>query len=94
MAVNCTTVVPVDTVTATDSCGASVPVTYSNQLIPGSCSGCYTEVRTWTAVDQCGLSTSTSQLPALGTIRAVNQRSGTIRATPPTLLICALPTSL
>jgi len=48
-------------VTATDNCDTSVVPTRSTTPVDGSCAGNYTLRRTWTAVDDCGNSTSATQ---------------------------------
>jgi len=58
---SCLSIPPAPVVTATDNCGGLIPVTYSNQTIPGSCAGSFTVRRTWTAIDECGNSASASQ---------------------------------
>ena len=40
--------------TATDNCGASVNITYNDQVIPGDCPDQRTIARTWRAEDNCG----------------------------------------
>ncbi len=49
-------------VTATDNCDASVNITYSEVRTDGTCPDSYTLTRTWTATDNCGNSSSSSQL--------------------------------
>ena len=48
--VNCDAIPVTPTLTATDTCSAVV-ITYTQQIIPGSCSGSYTIVNTWIASD-------------------------------------------
>src|SRR4030095_4822045 len=63
VSVDCSSVPPVPTVTATDPCnGSSLAVTYSFITTAGSCGGNYIITRTWTATNLCGTTTSTSQL--------------------------------
>ena len=62
--------IPADTLA---ECGANLPsavasggcsepvVTFEDQNIPGNCDGNYTVIRTWTANDNCGNSTSKAQ---------------------------------
>ena len=62
--------VPADTLA---ECGSDLPpatafggcsepvVTFEDQIIPGNCEGNYTVIRTWTASDNCGNSTSRAQ---------------------------------
>ena len=40
--------------TAIDNCGGTVNITYSDNIIPGTCIGRYDISRTWTATDDCG----------------------------------------
>ena len=47
--------------TASDDCDNNVSLTYSDVTNPGSCAGSYSVVRTWTATDDCGNSSSASQ---------------------------------
>lgn len=48
-------------VTATDNCDSDVHVTLSPEIIPGNCEDSYTMIRTWTATDDCGNSSTASQ---------------------------------
>ncbi|MBL7796418.1 MAG: HYR domain-containing protein, partial [Saprospiraceae bacterium] len=57
--VECASDVPaVANVTATDNCGEPLTVDFSEVQIPGACVNQYQLVRTWTAEDDCGNSTS------------------------------------
>jgi len=47
---------------ATDNCGQTVSITYSDQMLSGSCAGNYTIQRLWLAVDVCGNASSSVQL--------------------------------
>jgi len=49
-----------DEATASDNC-SGVTITYSEDMIDGDCPEEYTLVRTWTATDNCGNSSSVSQ---------------------------------
>ncbi|MFL0778253.1 MAG: T9SS type A sorting domain-containing protein, partial [Prochlorococcus sp.] len=49
-----------DEATASDNC-SGVTITYSEDMIEGDCPQEYTLVRTWTATDNCGNSSSVSQ---------------------------------
>jgi large repetitive protein len=49
-----------ETVTSIDNCDAGITVVFEETTIPGSCSTS-TIIRTWTATDNCGNSTSLSQ---------------------------------
>lgn len=42
--------------TAVDNCSGMVSVTHADAIIPGNCPGNYVIERTWTAIDECGLS--------------------------------------
>ena len=46
--------------TATGGCSEPV-ITFEDDIIPGNCDGNYTVLRTWTATDNCGNSTSKTQ---------------------------------
>jgi hypothetical protein len=48
-----------DTPTATDNCDPAPVLTFNDVTTAGSCPGSYTIVRTWTATDACG-NTSTA----------------------------------
>ncbi|WP_165569393.1 PKD domain-containing protein, partial [Flavobacterium suncheonense] len=47
--------------TATDACDSSVTLTYEDVTTPGDCIRSYTTVRTWTATDDCGNSSTATQ---------------------------------
>jgi hypothetical protein len=57
----CDNVTGPPTVTGLDNCDLSVPVQYSEQKLPGRCTGEYTLLRSWTAVDACGNRVNASQ---------------------------------
>ena len=57
LALECSDDLPVTEATASDDCG-SVTVTYSDETIAGDCSGNFTVLRTFTAEDGCGNSTT------------------------------------
>lgn len=46
--------------TATDACDDDVEISYTSSVTPGSCPGAFTLVRTWSATDDCG-NTSTCE---------------------------------
>ncbi|MFZ4544240.1 MAG: hypothetical protein ACOYOA_09345, partial [Saprospiraceae bacterium] len=60
--VECNNVPNPGTPTATDNCDASVDITYNQTRTNGNCPDAYTLTRTWTATDNCGNSTSASQV--------------------------------
>jgi large repetitive protein len=51
-----------DDVTATDNCDEDVDVIMSQVIIPGECPQQFTIERTWTATDDCGNTTSATQV--------------------------------
>jgi hypothetical protein len=60
--IECSTGVPtLGTVTATDNCDTDVNIVLNEQTIPGSCAGSFVVIRTWTAIDDCGNSTTAVQ---------------------------------
>ena len=59
--VQCNAVPVAATITATDNCDVNPIITLSEIITPGSCPNTYTLVRTWTAMDSCGNSSSESQ---------------------------------
>jgi len=48
-------------VTATDNCDDNVELTYEETQVPGTCLGAYNIVRTWTATDDCGNTSTATQ---------------------------------
>ncbi|WP_370479811.1 gliding motility-associated C-terminal domain-containing protein, partial [Tamlana flava] len=58
--VECDAIPAAETLTATDSCGDAV-VTVSDTRTDGSCANNYIIARTWTATDECGLTTTHTQ---------------------------------
>ena len=62
ISVDCESVPVAATVTATDNC-SSIPlgVVYSEVQTTGNCAGNYSLLRTWTATDECGNTSSCSQ---------------------------------
>jgi large repetitive protein len=60
--VSCDAMPSPPSVTATDNCDAGpIAVSLSEDITPGSCTGNYVLVRTWSAEDECGNMTSRSQ---------------------------------
>ena len=57
LALECSEDLPVTTAEASDDCG-SVTVTYTDETVDGDCTGHYTVVRTFTAEDGCGNSST------------------------------------
>ena len=55
--------------TATDNCGGTPTITYSDVNVPGSCAGSSTITRTWTAADCSGNSSSGTQIISLQDIQ-------------------------
>ncbi|RZJ33163.1 MAG: hypothetical protein EOO51_14780, partial [Flavobacterium sp.] len=49
------------TATAIDACGSTFTLTFADVTTNGTCAGSYTTVRTWTATDACGNSSTASQ---------------------------------
>ncbi|OGS61243.1 MAG: hypothetical protein A2X07_06305 [Flavobacteria bacterium GWF1_32_7] len=62
--VDCDNIPIAPTLTATDNCG-NVTITLDEQRVDGDCSSRYELVRTWTATDECGLSSTYTQTIAL-----------------------------
>ncbi|WP_372754518.1 immunoglobulin-like domain-containing protein [Mariniflexile sp.] len=61
MTVACDEVPVTETLTATDNCGDAI-VTVSEVRTNGSCPNNYIVIRTWTATDECGLTTTHTQI--------------------------------
>ena len=60
--VDCSEIPDVPTnISATDNCTTPIDVQFIEQLIEGSCENEYVLKRTWTAIDECGNSTSETQ---------------------------------
>ena len=60
--VECDAVPTAGTPTATDNCDTDVTITYSETRTDGPCVDSYTLTRVWTATDNCGNSSTQSQL--------------------------------
>ena len=59
--INCPSVPVFGAATATDACDASVNITFSTVNIPGPCAGTFSRIRTWTATDDCGNTSTCSR---------------------------------
>ncbi len=59
--VECDAIPEAETLTATDTCGSAL-VSVENVRTDGDCDNNYTIARTWTATDECGLTTSHTQI--------------------------------
>ena len=65
--INCGSSVPsAGAVSATDNCDNNPTVTLNEITLPGACAGSYTLIRTWTATDDCGNSSTGVQSISLG----------------------------
>jgi uncharacterized repeat protein (TIGR01451 family) len=60
--VDCPSIPAPPTVTASDACAGSRPVTFSSATTPGTCPQSYTLTRTWSATDTCGNTATQSQV--------------------------------
>ncbi|MFV8467418.1 T9SS type A sorting domain-containing protein, partial [Flavobacterium sp. LB1P62] len=61
--INCPALPAFAQATATDTCDASVTLTFNDVTTPGNCPGNYSVTRTWTATDDCGnFSTATQTI--------------------------------
>lgn len=65
LTVECDAVPEPADITATDNCDPSPSISYSETRTDGDCASNYTLIRTWTAVDACGNSTSETQIIAV-----------------------------
>jgi gliding motility-associated-like protein len=59
--VNCNSIPAVPAISATDACDTSINVDFNEMILDGPCVDVYTIIRTWTATDNCGNSSSGSQ---------------------------------
>jgi large repetitive protein len=59
--IQCPAVPSFATAQATDNCGGTVTLNYTDNTTPGNCPQAYTVVRTWTATDLCGNVSTASQ---------------------------------
>ena len=67
MQVACDEVMPdVPNVTATDNCDADVNIRFTEEIQQGDCRENFDLIRTWTATDNCGNSTSIMQVISVG----------------------------
>ncbi len=83
LTVQCNSVPPPATLTATDNCGSAVTVTYNGQTItPGPCTDAYTITRTWTATDNCNNTKTVSQ-----TISVVDTQKPNFTSAPPNITV-------
>ncbi|MFD2907740.1 gliding motility-associated C-terminal domain-containing protein [Flavobacterium ardleyense] len=90
--VECNAVPTAITLLATDTCDANVVVTFNEVKTDGSCANNYKLVRTWTATDLCGNTTSVSQ-----TINVQDTQAPTFTSTAPanvTVECNAVPTAI
>ncbi|MEZ5029810.1 MAG: SprB repeat-containing protein [Saprospiraceae bacterium] len=60
--VECDAIPTPETVTAYDLCAGTLTAVLSEQVVPGACEDSYTLIRTWTAEDPCGNSSSDAQI--------------------------------
>ena len=73
-----------DDATASDNC-SEVSITVESETIAGDAAGNYTIVRTFTATDACGNSTSATRRSRLKTRQLLSSRAS-LRTTPPSAL--------
>ncbi|MFV5702153.1 T9SS type A sorting domain-containing protein, partial [Flavobacterium sp. XS2P12] len=59
--INCPALPAFAQATATDTCDASVTLTFNDVTTPGNCAGNYSVTRTWTATDDCGNTSTATQ---------------------------------
>ncbi len=61
MTAECDAIPAIPAVTASDNCDVEVAMAYNETTEPGECEGQYTLIRTWTATDDCGNSSTLTQ---------------------------------
>jgi gliding motility-associated-like protein len=67
----CESIPPAGAPTATDNCDASASITYNGEVrTNGACPDTYTLTRRWTATDNCGNTTTTTQLLTIQDVTA------------------------
>ena len=59
--INCPATPTFATATATDACGSTITMIFTDVTTNGACAGSYSVTRTWTATDACGNSSTLSQ---------------------------------
>jgi hypothetical protein len=59
--INCPAIPVFATATATDACGSTLSLIFADATTNGACAGAYSVTRTWTAMDECGNSSTNSQ---------------------------------
>ncbi|MFM1931968.1 MAG: hypothetical protein RL226_1271, partial [Bacteroidota bacterium] len=90
--IECTVMVQSPSATASDNCDDMVDISVFEETIPGSCPQEYTIVRTYTATDNCGNSTTTTQ-----TIQVVDTTAPIFSSVPMSMEISCdeeLPTTM
>lgn len=76
--VSCNAIPTAPIITATDNCDDDVEIIYTEVINEGSCANEYQLVRTWTAMDNCGNSTSHTQ-----TVQVIDTTAPTFVGTMP-----------
>ncbi|MDQ3140999.1 MAG: hypothetical protein M3Q56_02005, partial [Bacteroidota bacterium] len=79
-----TTIAATGNATATDLCDGTPTITHINNNTPGACAGTYTTIRTFTATDDCGNSSSCTQI-----ISVQDTSKPTITCPPDITIYCA-----
>ncbi|MBL8000229.1 MAG: gliding motility-associated C-terminal domain-containing protein, partial [Candidatus Kapabacteria bacterium] len=70
--------------TASDACGSTFTLTFTDSSTNGQCAGSYSVTRTWTATDSCGNTSTASQ-----TINVIDDSAPVIAALPaPSTISC------